>query len=369
MRHEISTCFLIGDNSSIFNEICKSLRFSSHCKYIILSSAIPFNLDNFEFMHWENINTYDFNKLINHNRLLYFTCYDDHLSYGITKNKSELIKIVKYKHLNNKYIKTKKYIKYLEKNFAVVKKELIEIFRSYKETCHYLNLLIDFQGNCKFLSATGVYKTQNHQLVKNEIHIELQSLFEKLKLNEKNIFVSIRVNKNLIQTFKVNTFQNNWMLSRSIGINIPLIFIQNLLNREIKTFYFLKTSHILNNKKHIRYKLDFRNVYFDLDETLVWNNKPLKQLINLLIVLHNFKHPIILITRHKFNILDTLKKIGIDESFFDKIIKVNLNQKKSSFIKDNSLFFDNEFPERLDVHLNCNIPALDLDQIDFFVDK
>ena len=84
--------------------------------------------------------------------------------------------------------------------------------------------------------------------------------------------------------------------------------------------------------------------------------------------MHNLKYPIILITRHKFNILDTLKKLLIDESFFDEIIKVNPNQKKSSFIKDNSLFFDNEFPERLDVHLNCDIPALDLDQIDF-IDK
>ena len=368
MRHEIATCFLIGDNSLSFNEICKSLRFSSHCKYIILSPATPFNLHNLEFMDWENINTYDFNHLFNHNKLLYLTCYSDHLSYGIAKNKSELHEIIKYTH-HNKYVKSKKCTKYLKKNFDVVKKELIEIFRNYKDTCHYLNVLIDFQGNCKFLSATGVYKTENHQLVKNKIHIELQSLFENVKVKEINTFLSVKINKNLIQTFKVNTFQNNWMLSRSIGINIPLILIQNLLNRKIKTFYFLKPSHILNNNNHIRYKFDFRFVYFDLDETLVWNNKPLKQLINLLIAFHNFKHPIILITRHKFNISDTLQKIGIDKSFFEKIIKVNINQKKSSFIKDNSLFFDNEFPERLDVHLNCDIPALDLDQIDFIVDR
>ena len=180
MRHEISTCFLIGDNSLIFNEICKSLRFSTHCKYIVLSSEIPFNLDNFEFMCWENIKTYNPDHLINYNKLLYLTCYDGDLKYGIAKNKSELNEIIKDKNENNKHVKTKKYFKCFENNFDVVKKELLEIFRSYKETCHYLNLLIDFQGNCKFLSATGVYKTQNHQLVKNEIHIELQSLFEKV---------------------------------------------------------------------------------------------------------------------------------------------------------------------------------------------
>ena len=50
------------------------------------------------------------------------------------------------------------------------------------------------------------------------------------------------------------------------------------------------------------------------------------------------------------------------------MIYVKPTKLKSEFIKGSSIFIDNEFPQRLDVSLNCHIPSLDLDQTDFIAE-
>ena len=86
------------------------------------------------------------------------------------------------------------------------------------------------------------------------------------------------------------------------------------------------------------------------------------------------KKKIILITRHKLNILKTLADASIDKDLFNKIIHVKEDEKKSAKInsalkgeseKETAIFIDNEFPERNDVVKNCHIPVFDVNGVDF----
>jgi hypothetical protein len=72
-----------------------------------------------------------------------------------------------------------------------------------------------------------------------------------------------------------------------------------------------------------------------------------------------------LLTRHTFNISETLKGIGLCEQDFDLIKKVGISERKSEFMREGSILIDNEFPQRRDVRVNSNCNVLDLDQIDF----
>lgn len=165
----------------------------------------------------------------------------------------------------------------------------------------------------------------------------------------------------------VNRFSNNWRLYRSIGINIPLLIIQVSLNRMVKTTQMVNSECVVINNKSLSYRFGKDAFFwFDLDETLVCRWMPIIQLVNFLQELKSLGFKVGLITRHTFNISETLIKIGLNSNAFDKIVKVELHQKKSNFISNGDVFVDNDFKERLDVRSNTGAMVLDLDQIDFF---
>ena len=114
--------------------------------------------------------------------------------------------------------------------------------------------------------------------------------------------------------------------------------------------------------------------FVDLDDTLIIRKKVVSGLIELIEKINSFNKKVILVTRHKNDVIKTLKSFSINEQFFKSIIKVGDGEMKSVFInayleknkKDKiSIFIDNEFPERIDVLKNCDIPVFDVNGIDF----
>lgn len=370
MRDNYPYCFLIGDGSLAFKEICRSLRFSTHCNYIILSPEVPFEISAYIFMQWNNIDTFNVDEFLKEEELLYISCSENIINFGKFKSQKEFELILSNcKNSTENISNYENIVEELKKGMLLSDEKFSKLFLDYDVDKFNLDFLIDYEGCLNFLSGTIIYKNGSYRLIENDLHCSIQSnsLIQKNKNKDNNKIISLAVSRSGNIDLNENIIHSGWMILRSIGINIPLIIVQNLLKRKIKTFYFLNANQISYDEQSnkIKYKFSFDCLYFDLDETLIWKGIPNKNLIKLLILFHKEKFSIKLITRHKLSIYDTLNKIGLDENFFDEIIKITAGQKKSSFIRGNSVFIDNEFPERLDVLLNCSIPALDLDQIDF----
>ena len=227
----------------------------------------------------------------------------------------------------------------------------------------------------KFIFLGGLEKKNGEvlSLIDYRMHKEI-TIYKKITADSKNnnllnLYIN-KINGNI--RCSTNTSCNNFSsfeLLRSVGINVPLILVQNMLGRNIVTNYFVDKEKIfydeLNNSISIDYSTS--RIYIDLDETLIWShvNMPIIEMVNFLNNLYHNKFLITLVTRHKKSIPKTLRSVSIDINIFDDIIFILSSQAKSQFIENDGIFIDNEFPERLDVRTKKNITVLDLDQIDF----
>lgn len=324
MRENIPNCIVDIDRSNLSYEFLWSLRYSTHCNYYI-------NDEIFCYSNYIYINSFDINKNISND-------------FKINIFQNEL-------KISNDGIKVDEII-----NNVVLYKDM-----DYDSLSLYM--LVDFDGDYNVLGALkyldGNVKCIDHQKESFSDVVELIKNRKAKSLINKLIHVEIK------DDIIFNTIINAQELKklRSCGINIPLVIIQNFYKRKVKTFKFIDS--IEKDKIYVYDLSSISTVYFDLDETLIWEGKPIKESIDLLYNFLSSGKKIRLLTRHKKNIIETLTLIGIDYKIFDKIIKVADGEKKSSFIDENSLFIDNEFPERYDVMCNSNIPVLDLDQLEF----
>lgn len=161
-------------------------------------------------------------------------------------------------------------------------------------------------------------------------------------------------------------------LSRVRGFNYILNMVYQVMGYEVKALPNqiddVEEDRALSNiyKVNINYEI----VYIDLDDTLVINGKVNTEAIAFLYQCQNYNKRIILISRHFREEQITLNEQHIATGIFDEIIHVNEQELKSSKIKEreNAIFIDDAFRERLDVSKNCNIPVFDLDCIPALMD-
>lgn len=150
------------------------------------------------------------------------------------------------------------------------------------------------------------------------------------------------------------------------GFNIPLSVVQALMGRKQVFPTFINENVVVAGNLKFRGK----SIYFDLDETLVMFEKPVELTIDFLNDCYVKGYSCYLITRHIYDISNTLKSIGVDKDYFKRIYKVNMKEKKGEVLlslgctKDD-LFIDNEFPERLEVRKRTGCNVIDVNQIEF----
>jgi hypothetical protein len=155
-------------------------------------------------------------------------------------------------------------------------------------------------------------------------------------------------------------------LYRGLGVNFPLLTIYNLLNYNvsiIKNNNFLEVDRALFN----RYKndIDFDRIYIDFDDTITKNGKLNPEIVFFLYNATNNNKEIYLITKHKFDIIDTLNNLKIHIDLFKEIIHLKETDSKYKFINHpaKSIFIDNSFVERREVKSKLNIPVFDVDAV------
>jgi len=109
----------------------------------------------------------------------------------------------------------------------------------------------------------------------------------------------------------------------------------------------------------------FDNVYVDFDDTLVIREKVNYELISFLYKCLSWGKKIYLITRHDFDIRESLNKYRISESVFDQIYHIGPSERKHSFMKRRSIFIDNHYAERLEAYEKIGILCFDADASTF----
>ena len=160
-------------------------------------------------------------------------------------------------------------------------------------------------------------------------------------------------------------------LSRNQGINYPLLTLYNMWGNGnldiIKNNYSIIVDRAFVN----RYKIDYEyeNVYIDFDDTITNKGKLNIDAIRFLYQLVNKNKNIYLLTRHKDDIYNSLKKYKLSIDLFTDIINIEDDKLKSDYIKkEKSIFIDDSFRERKDVKEKLDIPVFDVDMIESLID-
>ncbi|OAT16715.1 ATP-grasp enzyme-like protein [Buttiauxella noackiae ATCC 51607] len=159
-------------------------------------------------------------------------------------------------------------------------------------------------------------------------------------------------------------------LNRARGINFPLLTIYESQLTDVGLYALpgnVKISRGLIN----RYRTDiiWQHVYVDFDDTIIINGNLNLSLIQFLYQAVNAKQTITLISRHKGDLHAELEKWRIG-SLFDQVIHLTSDEKKSQFITHySSIFIDDSFAERSEVHQRTGIPVFDTSMVELLINE
>jgi hypothetical protein len=161
-------------------------------------------------------------------------------------------------------------------------------------------------------------------------------------------------------------FAGSSSLNRILGVNFGYLNVINYIYDDIEIINN-NINISIDRSLNIKAKLDlnFKSVYVDFDDTLIINDKVNETLIKFLYNCINNKKRIYLITKHKYDVYDTLKNYKINSEIFNSIIKLNQYDLKSNYIVDEKpIFIDDSFSERKEVYNKLKIPVFAPDCIE-----
>lgn len=251
--------------------------------------------------------------------------------------------------------------------------------------CEYLpndeytvDCLTDKKGNLKVILPrsrkrimAGVCIAGENEQLTDEIKDIANQINKKLKFNGLWYF---QIKKDINGKFKLLEISTRcagtMCLSRALGVNLPLLSVYNAMGFDIEVFtnqYHVKMDRTLISRYKIDYEYD--KVYFDFDDTLIINNQVHLPSIRFLYQCKNLNKKVILITKHEQDLKITLEKYAISKQLFDEIIHIEKHQNKVDFIdKNKSIFIDNAYAERKQIHNLIEIPVFDVDCLEVLMD-
>lgn len=155
-------------------------------------------------------------------------------------------------------------------------------------------------------------------------------------------------------------------LYRHRGINFALLSLFNAQGKKVEILqndYPVQLDRSLHNR--YRAELNFSRVYIDLDETLIIGTHVHPLVMAFVYQCRNRNIPLVLLTKHRYDLTQTLQKCGIAETLFEKIVHLTEQQDKSEFIDpDGAIFIDNYWMDRRMVKTKLGIPVFDVDAIE-----
>jgi len=155
-------------------------------------------------------------------------------------------------------------------------------------------------------------------------------------------------------------------LYRHAGVNFALLSLFNALEIPVQILqndYPVQLDRCLYNC----YKADlsFSRVYVDFDETVIADQRVNERVMAFLYQCRNRGIALVLLTRHRYDIKDTLNRYGIAGSLFAEIIQLADDRPKRDFIDpEGAIFIDNYWFDRRDVKEKLGIPVFDVDAVE-----
>ena len=160
-------------------------------------------------------------------------------------------------------------------------------------------------------------------------------------------------------------------LYRNDGVNFELLSVYDRLGYNVEVNNN-KLSAEVDRALINRFLVDinYGTVYVDFDDTIIINERVNETLMAFLYQCTNNNKKIILITKHVNDVRETLLKYKISQDMFDKIITLDKAAKKADHMMDDggSIFIDDSFSERKNIHTRFGIPCFDLDMVESLID-
>lgn len=151
---------------------------------------------------------------------------------------------------------------------------------------------------------------------------------------------------------------------RAKGINFAMLSLFNAFEIPVSILengFEVEMDRALDNVFKIN--LEFNHVYIDLDDTIIVENKVNYKLVAKLYKFINEGKQIHLITKHQFNLTETLNKYKIDK-LFDSITHLKKEDNKFEHMKyTDAIFIDDSFQERKEVLNKLKIQVFSIDQV------
>lgn len=217
-------------------------------------------------------------------------------------------------------------------------------------------------------------------------NVELTAEFEGIinSLNSKLQFrgywyVQLKRDKNgQLKLLEICTrFAGSFAISKGKGVNLPLLALCDFSGLDTEV---VQNDYIVEcDKTYIdRYRLNisYKHVYIDYDDTVtIKEGKAVNPYVISYLYECRYKGiKLSLITRHKdtFNeeLRDSFKRLSISDLLFDEIIELRWDESKRDVIEDikDSIFIDNSFKERKEIHETFGIPVFDITNMDCLFD-
>ena len=153
-------------------------------------------------------------------------------------------------------------------------------------------------------------------------------------------------------------------LSRVRGFNYILNSVYQTMGVRVSNSGYMLEKIEEDRALSCNYRLgiEYSTVYIDLDDTIILKDKVNVEAMAFLYMCANSGKKVRILSRHARREEDTLNKYRIDLRLFDKIIHVEEDELKSSFIKEkDAILIDDAFRERADVARVNGIPVFDID--------
>lgn len=172
-------------------------------------------------------------------------------------------------------------------------------------------------------------------------------------------------------------FAGSFAISKGKGVNLPLLALCDFAGLDTEV---IQNDYVVEcDKTYIdRYRLGiaYRHIYIDYDDTITFKGGTA---VNPYVIAYLYQCKskgikISLITRHKDTfdecVEDSFRRLSLCKDLFDEILELKWDEKKSDYISDvnASIFMDNSFKERKEVHDNCGIPVFDVLNVDSLFD-
>ncbi len=156
---------------------------------------------------------------------------------------------------------------------------------------------------------------------------------------------------------------------RACGVNFVELSLFDRMVSNVEVLYqplALDIDRALTSRYSLN--LDYKYIYLDFDDTLVVNDAVNVNVVRFLYQCLNLDKQVILISRHRYDIYDTLASYSISPQLFARIIVIGDDDEKYQYISEpNSIFIDDSFSERKKVSYHCGIPVFALDAVEALI--